>query len=207
MAKVDIWPTVQVERRALATDLAGLGEEGWSTRSLCDGWTVRDVLAHMTATAKITPTSFFPKLIGSGFSLDRMQTKDIAVERGATPGDTLQGFEAIIASKKHPPGPPLTMMGETLLHGEDIRRALGILHAYPTEWLTRVADFYKASNLILGTKRRIAGLSLQATDTDWSHGAGLEVSGPMLGLLMAMTGRKAALTELKGPGVDTLRSR
>lgn len=207
MAKVDIWPTVQAERRALAADLAGLSDEQWNTRSLCDTWTVRDVLAHMTATAKITPGSFFPKLIGSGFSLGRLQAKDIAAERGATAADTLSGFEMIFASKKRPPGPPLTLMGETLLHSEDIRRPLDIRHAYPTEWLTQVADFYKGSNLILGTKRRIAGLSLRATDTDWAHGSGPEVSGPMLALLQAMTGRKAALAELQGPGVEVLRTR
>lgn len=207
MATGDIWPTVQAERKALASDLSGLSAEQWSTGSLCDGWTVRDVLAHMTATAKITPATFFPKLIGSGFSLTRLQAKDIAAEQGSGPADTLRGFEAIIMSKKRPPGPPLSMMGETILHSEDIRRPLGISHSYPTEWMTQVADFLKGSNLIIGTKRRIAGLSLRATDTAWSHGAGPEVAGAMLPLLQAMTGRKAALADLEGPGVETLRSR
>ncbi|MHB8681905.1 MAG: maleylpyruvate isomerase family mycothiol-dependent enzyme [Acidimicrobiales bacterium] len=207
MAKVDIWPTVAAERRALAADLSQLGDERWETRSLCEAWTVRDTLAHMTATAKITPASFFPKLAGSGFSFLRLQAKDIAAERGASPADTLRGFEEIVDSKKRPPGPPLTMMGETLLHAEDIRRPLGISHAYPADWLAQVADFYKGSNLILGTKRRIAGLSLRATDAAWSHGTGPEVSGPLLALLLVMTGRKAALSELQGPGVEVLRGR
>lgn len=207
MARVDIWPAVQTERRALASDLSGIGPERWEARSLCESWTVRDTLAHMTATAKIAPASFFAKLIGSGFSFLRMQAKDIAAERGESPADTLRGFEAIITSTKRPPGPPLTMMGETLLHAEDIRRPLGIAHSYPPEWLVQVADFYKGSNLIIGTKRRIAGLTLRATDAQWSHGDGPEVSGPMLSLLMAMTGRKAALAELQGPGVEILRGR
>ena len=207
MANVDIWPVVHDERKALAADLAGLRDEQWETRSLCEAWTVRDVLAHMTATAHITPASFFPKLVGSGFSFDRMQAKDIARQRGAAPADTLQHFEAIISSRKRPPGPPLTMMGETLVHSEDIRRALGISHAYPTEWLVRVADFFKGSNLILGTKKRIAGVSLRATDAEWAHGTGPEASGTILSLVMAMTGRTAALTQLAGPGVEILRTR
>jgi hypothetical protein len=70
-----------------------------------------------------------------------------------------------------------------------------------------VADFYKGSNLIIGTKRRIDGLALRATDTGWSYGAGPEVSGPMLPLLLAMAGRKGVLNELSGDGVDTLRQR
>ena len=205
--KLDIWPTVQTERTVLAADLGGVSDERWSMPSLCDRWTVRDALAHMTATAKITPGRLFPKLAGSGFSFSRMQTKDIAAERGPAPADTLRGFEAIIASTKGPPGPPLIMMGETLLHSEDIRRPLGIPHTYPTEWLIRLADFYKSSNFVFGTKRRIAGLSLRATDADWSHGSGPEASGPMLSMLVAMTGRQAGLAELEGPGVDILRSR
>jgi hypothetical protein len=99
------------------------------------------------------------------------------------------------------------MMGETLLHAEDIRKPLGISHSYPAEWLIHVADFFKGSNLILGTKRRMKGLSLRATDADWSHGSGPEVSGPMLPLLQAMTGRRAALAEAQGPGLDVLRGR
>ena len=70
-----------------------------------------------------------------------------------------------------------------------------------------VADFYKGSNLVLKAKNRIAGLTLRATDTDWSHGSGPEVAGPMIALLLAMAGRKAALPDLRGDGVETLRAR
>jgi hypothetical protein len=73
--------------------------------------------------------------------------------------------------------------------------------------VVQVADFYKGSNLIIGTKRRIAGLKLRATDTDWSAGTGPEVAGPMLTLLVAMTGRKVAPGELSGDGVATLAAR
>lgn len=207
MAKLDIWPVVHTERKALASDLTGLPGDRWATPSLCTAWTVRDVLAHMTATAKVTPASFFPKLIGSGFSFERMQAKDIASEKGSTTEDTLTGFEGVLNSEKRPPGPPATMLGETIVHSEDIRRALGIQHTYPMDAVIQVADFYKASNLILGTKRRITGLTLRATDTDWSHGSGPEVSGAMLPLLMAMVGRKAVLDELRGEGVAVLQSR
>ena len=73
--------------------------------------------------------------------------------------------------------------------------------------MVQVADFYKNSNLIIGTKRRIDGLSLRATDVDWSHGSGPEVAGPILDLLMAMTGRKPAASQLTGEGVATLQAR
>jgi uncharacterized protein (TIGR03083 family) len=203
----DLMPAIQDERKALAADLEGLSDQQWATTSLCDGWTVQDVAAHMTATAKISPPQFFVKMIGSGFSLKRMQTKDIAVERGSSPAETLSRFKAEITSTKHPPGPNQTWLGEAVIHAEDIRRALGITHDYPIDDVVAVAEFYKGSNLIVGAKKRIAGLKLHATDVDWSTGDGPEVSGPILSLVMAMTGRKEVLGDLSGPGVETLRSR
>ncbi|HEY2577471.1 MAG TPA: maleylpyruvate isomerase family mycothiol-dependent enzyme [Streptosporangiaceae bacterium] len=204
---MDTWPTIHAERKALADDLGGLGPDQWSTRSLCDAWTVREVLAHMTATAKMTPPVFFTKMLTSGFSFARLQAKDIAAEQGESPADGLARFTGIVTSAKHPPGPTDTMLGETLVHSEDIRRSLGIHHEYPVEAAVRVADFFKGSNLIIGAKRRIDGLTLRATDADWTHGTGPEVSGPIMMLVMAMTGRKPVLDELSGEGVATLRSR
>jgi hypothetical protein len=73
--------------------------------------------------------------------------------------------------------------------------------------LTAVADSWKKSNLLIGAKRRIAGLRLRATDADWHHGDGPEVSGPMTSLLLAMSGRKAALADLDGEGLATMSAR
>lgn len=207
MEKSGIWPTIHTERKALAADLEALGEDQWSKPSLCGSWTVRDVVAHMTATAKITPPLFFAKMLASGFSFSRLQAKDISAEKGDSPADTLARFQAVVTSLKHPPGPADTMLGETIIHAEDIRAGLGIQHDYPTDAVVRVADFYQGSNLIIGAKRRIAGLTLRATDAEWSHGTGPEVSGPILALVMAMTGRKAMVDDLDGKGVPTLRAR
>ncbi len=204
---MDIWPVIHSERKSLAGDVRPLADEQWGTASLCPGWTVRDVLAHMTSAASLTPLAFFGTLIGSGFSFDKLQAKGIAAHRGDSPADTLAGFEKVQTSVKHPPGPANTWLGEVIVHSEDIRRPLGIEHQYPTEALVQVADFYKGSNALIGSKNRIAGLTLRATDADWSHGTGPEVSGPMLSLVMAMTGRQAALDDLTGDGVATLRSR
>jgi uncharacterized protein (TIGR03083 family) len=112
-----------------------------------------------------------------------------------------------MASSKHPPGPTDSWLGEAIIHAEDIRRPVGISRMYPTDAAVRVADFYKGSNLIVGAKKRIAGLQLKATDADWSNGEGPEVSGPVVALVMAMTGRKVAMADLSGDGVATLSSR
>ncbi|HLX87194.1 MAG TPA: maleylpyruvate isomerase family mycothiol-dependent enzyme [Acidimicrobiales bacterium] len=207
MASKDTWPTIHAERKALATELEGLSDEQWAAPTECTEWTVRDVVAHMTATAKISGGAFFPKLIASGFSLTNMQRKDIARERGSSPADALARFSAEVDSSKHPPGPNPTWLGEVIIHSEDIRRALGLSHTYPPAAVIEVLDFYKGSNLVIGAKKRVAGVQLRATDAAWSTGSGPEASGPSISLLMAMTGRKSALAELSGPGVETLRAR
>ena len=203
----DAWPTIHAERKALAADLDGIPVRDWDAPSLCDGWTVRDVVAHMTAATKLNAPKFVGRLVGSGFSFERVQRKGIAAERGGSPAETLARFKAQIDSTGRPPGPVETMLGETIVHSEDIRRPLGIQHSYPTDAVVAVADLFKGSNLIIGTKKRIAGLSLQATDVDWHHGDGPLVQGPILDLLVAMTGRRQALGSLTGEGVATLQSR
>jgi uncharacterized protein (TIGR03083 family) len=204
---VDVWPTIHAERTALFSDLGALSDEQWATPSLCSEWTVRDVLAHMTATAKLGGPRFFVKFAGSGFSLTKLQAKDIAVERGQSPADTLARFKEQLDSNGRPPGPVDTMLGEVIVHCEDIRRPLGIAHAYPTDAAVEVANFFKGSNLIIGSKRRISGVALQATDADWQTGSGPAVSGPVVALVLAMTGRRAALDDLEGDGVAVLRGR
>jgi uncharacterized protein (TIGR03083 family) len=204
---MDTWPVIHAERKALASDLQGLTGEQWATPSLCARWTVRDVLAHMASTASMTPPTFVAKLVGSGFSFDKLQEAGIAAQRGDSPADTMAHFEEVEDSVKHPPGPADTWLGETIVHAEDIRRPLGVEHSYPTEAVVRIADFFKGSNMLIGSKRRISGLTLLATDTEWSHGSGPEVAGPILSLVMTMTGRRAPIDDLTGDGVATLRSR
>ncbi len=203
----DIWPVVHAERRALATDLSMLPPERWDTPSLCAGWTVQQVLAHMAATASVTPLPWLRKMAAAGFRFDRMVEKEIAALTADGPAATLERFQAVETSTSAPPGPKLSWLGETLVHAEDIRRPIGFEHQYPTASVVRMIEFYAGSNVLIGGKRRVAGLTLRATDTDWSRGDGPVVEGPAMSLLMATTGRKQVLEDLSGPGVEQLRRR
>jgi uncharacterized protein (TIGR03083 family) len=203
----DMWSVVATERAALADDLAAIDDEAWNTRSLCEKWTVRDAVAHMIATAEMTPPKFLGKMLASGFDFQKMTAKEIADKRGGSPTAELKHFRAVRDRRTSPPGPKTSWLGETIVHSEDVRRPLGLTRAYPMDAVVAVADFYKGSNVLIGAKKRIDGLMLKATDTDWSHGSGPVVEGPMLSLLLAMTGRRAALADLSGDGVETLRGR
>jgi hypothetical protein len=55
--------------------------------------------------------------------------------------------------------------------------------------------------------KRAHGLRLVATDVEWTWGDGPEVRGTGEALLVALTGRPAALDDLTGDGVPSLRSR
>ena len=99
------------------------------------------------------------------------------------------------------------MLGEIVVHGQDIRGALGQTGAPNPEAVAACLQMYSGANFPIGTKKRIAGLRLVAADVGWTHGAGLEVSGPGLSLLMAMTGRRAGIDGLTGGGLETLRDR
>jgi uncharacterized protein (TIGR03083 family) len=203
----DPWPAIHAEREVLATDLSALTDEQWATPSLCAGWTVRDVLGHMTATAKMTPPRFFLALAGAGFKFNNMTSREVARETTGPPADSLAEFRRYTQASSHPPGPAASWLGETVVHGTDIRRPLGLSRDFPEPALVQVADFFKGSNVLIGAKKRIDGLRLQATDATWSTGTGAEVSGPLLSLIMAMTGRPAVLDDLSGDGVAQLRDR
>jgi uncharacterized protein (TIGR03083 family) len=203
----DMWRVVATERGALADDLGSLDDAAWNTPSLCTGWTVRDAVAHIIATAEMTPPKFLGKMATSGFNFQKMTAKEIADKREASPAAELKHLRAVRDRTSAPPGPKTSWLGEVIVHAEDVRRPLGLSRVYPMDAVVAVADFYKGSNVLIGSKKRIEGTTLKATDTDWSHGSGPEASGPMLSLLLAMTGRTAAYDDLTGPGVETLRSR
>jgi uncharacterized protein (TIGR03083 family) len=207
MPKPSPWPLIHAEREALAQDLATLDEGQWKTQSLCPRWSVRDVLGHMTATARMTTPRFLAEFAAAGFRFHEMSASNVRRETAGTPAEGLAAFRALGTATTHPPGPVEAMLGEAIIHSEDIRRPLGIHRDYPRAAVIRVAEFFKRSNLLIGSKNRIAGLALRATDADWGTGAGPEVSGPMLSLVLAMTGRAAALDDLSGDGAGQLRAR
>ena len=203
----DIWPAVHAERKALADDLANISDEQWHRPTECPAWDVHDLVAHLVSAATMTPPKFVARMATSGFNFAKYADREVRRERSGGPDATLQRFNEVLTSTSAPPGPKQTWLGEVIVHSDDIRRAAGISHTYRTEDLATVLGFYASSNPIIHGKDRVAGLTLAANDADVSIGSGPVVSGPLLALVRASTGRKSALDELSGPGLDTLRER
>jgi uncharacterized protein (TIGR03083 family) len=177
------------------------------TPSLCGGWSVRDVIGHMIGTGHTSPLNFFGSLIAAGFNFDRFANKKLRQWNTGSPAELAEKMRATTTSTKSPPGPAMAWLGEAIVHAEDIRRPLGDKHVYAADHIVPVADFYKGSNLLIGAKKRIAGFTVRANDVDWSTGTGPEVVGPAAAIVSAMTGRKAALADLKGDGLDQFAAR
>ncbi|MBK3391786.1 maleylpyruvate isomerase family mycothiol-dependent enzyme [Streptomyces sp. DEF1AK] len=202
-----VWASIHAARAARAADLAGLTEEQWATPSLCSGLTVREVLAHLTASASLNAVRWMAGVIRCRFDFDRQVAVRLAEQLGATPAETLERFRSVVASTTKPPLPVVALLGETLVHGEDIRRPLGLRRDHPVEVVTRVAAYYQGSDQVVVARSRVAGLRLVADDGPFTSGTGPLVSGSTLALVMAMTGRTACCDDLDGEGVELLRSR
>src|SRR5262249_47101621 len=139
----------------------------------------------------------------------RMIDDDARRRGGQTPTALRAGLRSRVGSEHCPPATqPWWMLSETMLHGQDIRRGLGMQRDFPADRLIAVLDQLAPRNAILGVRRRLDGLRLRATDVDWRHGEwGPEVVGSGEALMMAMAGRSAALGDLGGEGAVTLRLR
>ena len=201
----DVWELVRREREALVEDLAGLTDEQWELPSLCGGWTVHDVAAHLVDNARTTRLGIVAAMVRARFDFDRQNDAGVAREKGATPAETLDRLRAVVGRRTAPPAPLDSRLVEEVVHGEDVRRPLGVRRDYPTETVERaLAHQLRTSVGLGGGKQRAAGLRLVATDVDWSHGEGAEVSGPLVSLLMAVSGRGEVLDDLTGPGLTRL---
>ena len=200
----DVWPLVHTERAALVGDLESLDAAAWETPSLCAGWTVHDVVAHLVDTAKTTRVGFVWGLARAGFDFDRQNERGVRRERGASPEETLRRWRAVATRTSTPPAPLDSRLVEAVLHGEDIRRPLGLVRTYPAEAVTRALRLQARTAASFGGARELVSrVRLVATDADVAIGSGPHVRGPLLDLLLVATGRRADLA-LEGPGVAFL---
>lgn len=195
------------ERRDLAGFLETLTPEQWDQPSLCRGWTVRDVVAHMLSYEEIGLREFARCFVRARFRFGEMNARRLEELGERTPADLLDYLRA----HAEPSGPTAVAdsrigLTDGLIHHQDIRRALGQPRVVPRERLVPVLEFALMAPP-LPARRNVRGLRLVATDLGWSHGNGAEVTGPGEALLMAVCGRADALPELVGPGLGALESR
>ena len=209
MDRDSAWRAVEEQRRSLADLLEGLSAAQWEQPSLCSGWRVADVAAHLTLGAQVGPLTGALEFARARGNINRL-IHDTAVRRATALGQDLviADLRRIAGSRRHPPGTSrLDPLADVLVHGQDIARPLGLDRPMPLEAAAVAATRDWTMGFPFHARRRLSGLRLSATDVGWSVGDGPVVEGPIAPLLLLITGRPAGLDELTGDGVPLLLPR
>ena len=192
----------------LADFFDGLDEDQLQTPSLCDAWTVREVLGHLVMPLTGTVRGFLLQVVRARGSLNRA-SEAVAGELSRRPVRELTSLLRNNADLhgKAPGVGPMGQMADGCVHLRDCARPLGLRDDVSLDDWRMVLDWLPSGVPGLVPRRRLDGIRLVATDQEWSNGTGREVTGPSEALAMAVTGRTVALNDLHGSGVDLLRQR
>jgi len=199
--RIVIRDLIAAERRELAALLDGLDAEQWEAPSLCAGWTVRHVVAHLTMPFRYGAPRFVLEMVKSGGRFQRMSD---AVARRDAPMPTARLIAAVRDNAEHPWKPPgggyPGALTHDVIHSLDISVPLGIEHHFPAEALRAVLDSVAspAARRHFGTD--IDGVELRAVDIDWSYGSGAPMAGRAQDLALLLTGRRVREGALSGQG-------
>ncbi|GII06108.1 maleylpyruvate isomerase family mycothiol-dependent enzyme [Planobispora takensis] len=210
MNQQEIWAALEIERRSLADMFDGLSPGDWERPSLCEGWRVRDVAAHLAMSVEIKVGPALVEFLRARGSFNRM-IRDSAVRYAQRRpiGDIIEEVrESATSHRRAPTTKPLDPLFDALVHGQDVAVPLRIERPMPMEAARVCATHIWERGFPFHPQRRLRGLRLVAIDSDWAVGEGEVVQGPLQALLLLMSGRSAAaLPELGGAGMPALSSR
>lgn len=205
---MDIKQAIAAERTELAELLEHLPEADWQAPSLCAGWRVREVAAHMSSGFRSSRSQVLRELLRARGNLHRMT--DHCARRDAAALSTTEIAAALRDNAHHPWKPPVgglpAALGHDVVHGLDITVALGHERRVPEERVRvllngitpRSAKFFGAD---------LGGVTLRADDLDWSYGAGAPVSGAAQDLLLVAFGRRLPPGRLGGEAAERFTAR
>jgi uncharacterized protein (TIGR03083 family) len=207
MDRDEVWQTIDDERCGLADFLDDLSASEWETPSLCADWRVRDVVAHLTL-AHTGPLRGALWMLRARGNFNRM-VRDSALWQARLPVEQLAArLRDMVGSREKAVGVTyLEPLIDILVHGQDIAIPLARSRLMPAQAAATAATRVWSMGWPFGAKRKLSGLRFVATDHSWSCGQGLPIEGPMAAILLLLTGRRAALPQLCGPGVAELDAR
>ena len=184
----EIWRRVDEQRIGLAGLLEDLTAEQWTAPSLCDGWQVRDVAAHLTH-SHMHPVRAIVEAARSGFRFDSMIQR-LGREDPRSQAEIAIALRGMAGSRKRVPGTSVQQpLIELLVHGQDITVPLGIDWPMPLDAAREVAQKLSGMTFPLNGQRRLAGVRLVATDAEFAAGEGREVQVPIGDIVMVLAGR------------------
>lgn len=201
------WRLIDEERQLLGEVLQALEPDTWGSQTLCGNWGVRQVVAHLSAAGSTGTGGWLANMVRSGFDTNRHNDRLLVRNLGQDWQETLARYQSLSTSRVAPLGSVRGMLGEVLVHGQDIARPLKIELVPSGGAVREVAEFFAAKNFAVNSKSMIKDISLIAVDDEFTTGSGPEVRGSLLDLVMAMAGRGEVCSKLEGSGVAILVSR
>lgn len=204
---MDVRALAEQERRDLADLTDTFTPEQWDAPSLCAGWRVRDVVAHVVSYEGLSGRQLLLRFAQGRFLPARVNEVGVAQHRGTPPEELV----ALLRRHLAPSGLTEGFGGrvglvDALIHAQDVRRPLGLPREVPAERLRVALPFALTAPPIRGLWHA-RGVRVVATDLDWSAGRGPEARGPAEAVLMCLAGRRGAARDLTGPGAAVLRHR
>lgn len=194
-----IMEAVVAQRHELAELLGDLPVEAWDQISLCAGWRVRHVVAHMTMPLRYSTRRFIAEMIKARGNFDKMADRCARRDGAASPGELLSALRENEGSPWTPPGGGLSAaLTHDVIHGLDIIVSLGINHLIPEERLQIVLETITTPKSIKHFGVDLDGIELRASDIDWSYGSGRSLSGLAQDLALVLCGRKLPAGRLRG---------
>ena len=199
MPTMTISDLIAAERQALATGLSGLTPEQWDTPTLCAGWRVREVTAHITMPFRYSTEQYLRELQASHGDFNQMADRCARRDAARPAAELLAALADNVHNPWQPPGGgPEGALCHDVIHGLDITVPLATGRRVPEQHLLTVLGFLtgRGGGEVFGTD--LAGVTLRADDLDWSYGSGEPVTGLGQHLLLAMAGRRLPAGLLRG---------
>ncbi len=191
-------PIVASEYLALADVMAAAGEADWNAPSLCEGWRVREVIAHMTMAARYDQAAFMAELQARDGDFGRL-SNDIAAQDAQLPtAELVANLRADTLLHWAPRGSYHDALNHVVIHGLDAMVPLGYRRYPPAETLQIVLDDLTAGGIHEHFGMSIVGRRLETTDLDWSYGSGSVLRGKAGDLALALCGRAVPPGRLEG---------
>ena len=191
---------IAAQRGELAAVLDALPAGGWDEPTLCAGWRVREVVAHVTMPFRYSGRRFVLELARSRGKFNEMADR-VALRDAArmSPAELAGAVRSNIGHPWRPPGGGFSgALAHDVIHGLDIAVPLGLDITVPEERLRRVLPASADDKTVMFFGADLAGIEFRARDLDWTLGAGTPLTGTAADLLLAMCGRKLPAGRLSG---------
>jgi uncharacterized protein (TIGR03083 family) len=200
--ETDLRESMTAQRREVAEMLSGLPSQSWDAPTLCAGWRVREVVAHMTMPFRYSTRQFLTELGKARGDFNRMADRSARRDGALAPDDLLAALSDNAGHPWKPPGGGFEgALVHDVIHGLDITVAQGIDLTVPEDRLRIVLGVITRPKTLKYFGAELTGVELRADDIDWSFGSGTPVSGPAQHLALVVCGRRLPTGLLRGdPG-------